>query len=523
MRRAFRIVLTALFVSSFISFVFLEPSYGREQPDLGTKYLSRPVPPGFHGAKIYSFGQITPAGAGVGHFAEQQAFVEWSAVFPPCSELNSENVAYDVCIESLAARRIGESSWTRGTVTSWRPDPDDIVISESVTSTTMVYRSLPKFGQETRDGFPIGGLARVWSLQGIQHWGGTEYLLGVGFDSNFNVSRQMTNRSFSINLVPVSLGMKKIKSGQWPLIYGSAFEFADTHEFQVRIRMGKFMEGIGGWTQGRILDPDISIESNVLTISGKPSKSVIGLVGPLSCDKWPDLSTEGKTLCTSRTQSPIFNQTIGVGFGNSFESATKASNFYPEGPFEYWKSQLRAEGYSSSWSLVSLGTNRSGSCEISKGTIGIVSSDAMLYSTAPPVWDVAEQSLSYQVASVPKGPSGETIEGNFNVAIPRSFAICLWGLDVDNAVAQVSVTSSDGSPRVATSTLSRDSQNIYFKVSGFTFSSPKIKVRLIARKSPVASAVDKKKTVICVKGKKVLKVTAIKPKCPTGFSTRKSG
>jgi hypothetical protein len=35
------------------------------------------------------------------------------------------------------------------------------------------------------------------------------------------------------------------------------------------------------------------------------------------------------------------------------------------------------------------------------------------------------------------------------------------------------------------------------------------------------AAAQKKKTITCVKGKLTKKVTAVKPKCPTGFKLRK--
>jgi hypothetical protein len=286
--------------------------------------------------------------------------------------------------------------------------------------------------------------------------------------------------------------------------------------------MGKFLNEIGGWTQGRILDPKISLQDQLLTISGRPSKSLIAMAGPLSCEDWPDESPATSDLCKNRTPSAIFNQTIGILFGNSFEDASRVTNFYPKGAFEYWKDKIRPEVYSSSWSLVSLGIERSGNCDIPQDRIGIVSSDAMLYSTAPPTWNAEDQSLNYQVASLPKGPSGETVLGNFNIAMPRTFATCLWGVNVNSAVAQVSITSSDGSPRVATSSLSTDEENLYFKVSGFTFSSPTIKVRLVSE-SPTNAVVQRARKIICKRGAKTKSVEGINPKCPKGFTIKRQG
>jgi hypothetical protein len=67
---------------------------------------------------------------------------------------------------------------------------------------------------------------------------------------------------------------------------------------------------------------------------------------------------------------------------------------------------------------------------------------------------------------------------------------------------------------------------------GFTFSTPSIKVKLsqeaatpapTATPSPSASAkpaTPKKISITCVKGKTSKKVTAVNPKCPTGYKKK---
>ena len=76
---------------------------------------------------------------------------------------------------------------------------------------------------------------------------------------------------------------------------------------------------------------------------------------------------------------------------------------------------------------------------------------------------------------------------------------------------------------------------IYFKVAGFTFSTPQIKVKLEVPKveptpTPSASAtptpmatikpVPVQKTITCVKGKVMKKVKAVNPKCPSGYKKK---
>jgi hypothetical protein len=68
--------------------------------------------------------------------------------------------------------------------------------------------------------------------------------------------------------------------------------------------------------------------------------------------------------------------------------------------------------------------------------------------------------------------------------------------------------------------------------AGFTFSTPKIKVKLSQEvsapapaASPTPSAVAKpiaakKTSITCIKGKTTKKVTAVNPKCPTGYKKK---
>jgi hypothetical protein len=68
--------------------------------------------------------------------------------------------------------------------------------------------------------------------------------------------------------------------------------------------------------------------------------------------------------------------------------------------------------------------------------------------------------------------------------------------------------------------------------AGFTFSTPKIKVKLSQETptptpsaTPTAPVVTKpaavkKTTIICVKGKTSKKVIAVNPKCPTGYKKK---
>ena len=192
---------------------------------------------------------------------------------------------------------------------------------------------------------------------------------------------------------------------------------------------------------------------------------------------------------------------------------------------------MKPIGFTSEWNAVTWGINGSGNCQMEPGKIALVSSNATLYSAFPPAWDATEQTLAYQVGSLHLDHKGALHKGHFNLAVPKNFAKCLWGENILNAKATVAVTNADGTNNVATSVLSQDDQMIYFKVAGFTFSTPQIKVKLEIPKAtptpsatptsiPIATPIVKKTTITCIKGKISKKVTATKPKCPAGYKKK---
>jgi hypothetical protein len=92
--------------------------------------------------------------------------------------------------------------------------------------------------------------------------------------------------------------------------------------------------------------------------------------------------------------------------------------------------------------------------------------------------------------------------------------------------------SADGSPQIATTIVSEKNGWVYLTAANFEFSAPVIKAKLTQEKvveptpvatanpTPVVKPAAKKITIICVKGKTVKKVSAVKPVCPSGFKKK---
>ena len=167
---------------------------------------------------------------------------------------------------------------------------------------------------------------------------------------------------------------------------------------------------------------------------------------------------------------------------------------------------------------------------------GIVTTNASIYQGEPPEFDGAE--FTYKVAGLHKLPNGELFKGSYDLVLQSEFARCLYNFSNAPIKASVEVTNADGSNNVATSSFKEKDKWTYLSIKGFTFSQPTIKTKFLQEKlvvapspSPSASpsvssspspaiAILKKSTITCVKGKQTKKVTAVSPKCPTGYKKK---
>jgi len=88
--------------------------------------------------------------------------------------------------------------------------------------------------------------------------------------------------------------------------------------------------------------------------------------------------------------------------------------------------------------------------------------------------------------------------------------------------ASIQVTSAEGEPQIATSSFAESQGWVYLSASGFTFSQPEIKARLIQEiaSNPIVKAPVKRLLITCVKGKISRKISGVAPKCPVGFKKK---
>jgi hypothetical protein len=426
-------------------------------------------------------------------------------------------------------------------------------------------------------GLPSGGSVPLITIPGLPHAGGNKYLVVVsadGYRLPMNAKFDPANIKASIHAVKVesklSGGIPGVQASlNWYDILDlnlqgwtnptiacpiyTATECAQPFPLPLNAQFGfklRLSNPVKGWLHGRMdgVTSDIAIDSNgsqVISIQGNP------IIIP-SASGWVKKSEAIKSIADfyDSLKKPIGGN--GYGCTNVADDGRSTNGC----PSEFWVSFLRhlradqesmneflawmpalkdkASKAPTSWRWETMGSDgASDNCYRNTTNLsGFVTTNATQYLSGPPVFNKSEESLDYKVAAPHYLPDGKEFLGSYNLIINAQVARCLYGFTDAPIQASVSVTSSDGQARVATTSLVERGEWLKLSANGFTFSNPTVKVKLSQEKvapaptptatpTPIAKpAAAKKTSITCVKGKTTKKVTAVTPKCPTGYKKK---
>jgi hypothetical protein len=151
-----------------------------------------------------------------------------------------------------------------------------------------------------------------------------------------------------------------------------------------------------------------------------------------------------------------------------------------------------------------------------------------MYLDGPPTYK--DGTLDYKVASTHYEADGTTVfKGTYELIMSSALARCIYKFTAAPISATVSITSENGEANAATTVINEKNGWLKLGAYGFTFSSPTVRVKLTQEAAPaptpspvatVKPAAAKKATITCIKGKTSKKVTAVNPKCPTGYKKK---
>jgi hypothetical protein len=156
----------------------------------------------------------------------------------------------------------------------------------------------------------------------------------------------------------------------------------------------------------------------------------------------------------------------------------------------------------------------------------------MMYSGGPPVFNKSAGTLEYKVGSPHLTSKGEVFKGSYDLQVNSEVARCLYKFTSAPIQANISIVNETGESSIATTVVNEKDGWLRLAAYGFTFSTPTVKITLTqaaavttpsAKPTPTASAkpvAAKKTSITCVKGKTTKKVTAVNPKCPSGYKKK---
>jgi hypothetical protein len=373
--------------------------------------------------------------------------------------------------------------------------------------------------------FPGGGANSLWRSENAPHEIGKDYVVSVRTGLGF----WKKNLGFEFGTVDaVVTPYRPVSPAGFSGISDCTFKEADlcgvVQDFPTNVRVQlnfRVSNTLGGWFQGRMKDPVIEVskfseKSNRITVSAEPATvSRFNLV-------------RAKDQFSLKEQGWFENQ------GSSYTPGGKLT-----GPFagqrevfdfvEFHRKALNdtATGKNTYWSLRTTSAGGGSYCLADKTRVlGIVSTNALGYNGDAPSF--TEGSLDYRVTGFHYLPDGKTESlGTYDLVMRSDVARCLYKFSTAPISASVSITGGSEA-KIATTVVNERNGWLKLAAYGFTFSEKTLQVKLSqetpaeVKPEPVVAAkpVAKKITISCVKGKTTKKVTAIKPKCPTGFKKK---
>ena len=421
---------------------------------------------------------------------------------------------------------------------------------------------------------PDGVAGSLYSLPSAAHDGGDKYYLSVVLTGGTDSSGNAQKPRLEIRATPVALestgelssnssqnidsGWALIKDGytgveRWGMqasgwsgkgfcvamstkenLCAQKYAFPGDTRMYVTLKLSQLPSG---WMHGRISSPEIQVTTqssySLLEIQGNP------IAVPVVYKKYEytEMPEALKKMYSVEkggyipTCSPQEDYCAGGNSGPSKNPLTRNVMLLPTPSSQDGMDQLKlwipyvndkATALMSFWSARTLsGNEMSGAsqCFVDSNKItGIVTTNSTQYSAGPPKFTKSQGTLDYQVASPHFGTTGDVFKGSYDLVMRSDVARCIYGFSKAPINATLSITSSDGTPQIATTIIGERNGWLYLQAKNFEFSAPVIKAKLWQEAGIItAKSTAKRSTITCSKGKDVKRIYGVTPKCPSGY------
>ena len=422
------------------------------------------------------------------------------------------------------------------------------------------------FGETRNLRLPVGaGVGGLWQIPGLNHGGGTDIYSVQNRIAGWT-ERTMRDSTFYFDSVQLQISAVTSVDGPFETPYAETssgtvgyggYSLVDCvmteqgkcykretlppgYRFGIKVRLPN---ALNGWYHGRLSKPEFVIKSSNAIASGTyeyqveadPVKVPI-MTKIIQQDSW---SQEFYNFV--KDQWPMSNGGALLLPGNAGKLPLKLSQLFLPMIGD------KATGTGDFWVIKSLTSWKDGKTDETVDPItrtcnagdlnvsGIVTTNAMVYTQGPPVYNKTEASLDYTVLSPHFDENGLENVGTYDLLINSKVARCIYGFSSAPIKAQIEVVGDDGATKIATTVLGEKGPWLYLSANGFTFSQPTVRVRItqekvVAESKPVTEATKKslvsaakpatQKSITCSNGKTTKKITGASPKCPAGYKKK---
>jgi len=444
----------------------------------------------------------------------------------PCT-----NIITSDCIRSVTYQIPGSAQWI-----NLIPDQKIIFPTAGVprfgSSPSVVTEMLTAYSADSARNLPAGGMSPVYMAANSSGDNGVRYLVNVRAQGGLNTDKKVSWFDLRIEIRPVSISdYTTLNLFGFPTVK-PILTFENTSKFKIQIQSQMTQNLFSGWFYGRVASPEIKISTinsseKLVEISGSPHTTYASQ-GDIPLTKWAEIKAAlgGNFPSAPPANSVSFFEPT-YGFANGL------------GAMSLWRlaSPLSLDKAVSSLEVFTIRTSKNTGvlkdyypvgCQESQGFDGVVTTNATMYNPSPPIYENKDQSLVFEVGSPHLDLNGNTIKGSYSLVLRDEIAKCIWGSDLTNYRASISIIGDSGEAVLSTSTLKLLDGFYYFQISGFTYSTKRISIRLspepkiipTAQPTPTASAKPAVKGITCVKGKLKKVVSGVKPVCPKGYKTK---
>ncbi len=375
--------------------------------------------------------------------------------------------------------------------------------------------------------FPGSGANSLWRAENAPHEVGADYVVSVRTGLGF-FKKSLGFELFTLDALVTPY--RPLSTSTFNGISECTFKDGDlcgvVQDFPTSVRVKlvfRVSNKLGGWFQGRLKDPEIQVEkfnesTNRITISAEPST--------VSRFAFPQILADFDT----KEQTWFQNQ------GSTYIPGGKMTGPAPgQGDVfdfvDYHRKNLKdiSTGKNTYWSIRTTSAGGGSYCLADKTRVlGIVSTNALGYDGGAPSFN--DGSLDYRVTGLHFMPDGKTESlGTYDLVMRSDVARCLYKFSTAPISASVSIVGGSDA-KIATTVVNEKNGWLKLAAYGFTFSEKTLQVKIsqdtpAPTPTPTPSAIQKpvakKTTITCVKGKTAKKVTAVAPKCPTGYKVKK--